>query len=1006
MCLSRRHLGEVVGMNALAAGIFSEAGQFTRDQGASQTMTITFAAGTIVDNRYALVKELGAGGMGTVYFARELELDRMVALKILHATLQGDEVNRRRFAREGKALASLSHAHILQLYRFGSWQGQWLYIAMEFIEGHSLREELSDGTQMPVDRCTKIAKQICDAMEVAHKRGIVHRDISPGNVMLLSGSDDFVKVIDFGLSMFTSRDTASELKLTNTGMLIGSLYYMSPEQCNGARADHRSDIYSVGCVLYQMVAGCTPFDASNPIALMRQHTSEAPRPLSTLRTEPLPAGLENVISRAMAKQPEDRYQSMSDFNRDLELVVCGNGAVIESVLSDKRSSRRGGSPGITRGVIIAAVAICLLFALVPAIHKYRNDGDPFSDRKADAATLRRLRREDTMNTWTDAQRRDYYLSWIANYARESDSTLDSVNAYRRLSYAVERAAPLQARQYRETALRMCQRLLESSTARREGTVTDSVAQELVRILTDIGDPAVFIRTLRTCVANMESGGETGVVQALCTLRSELGTALVKSGNYSEALQSYEEVLLSTDRCSVIAMDRLNTMVCVCDCLWKLNRKSQARKQLIAASEFAFRSVPDRMATKEILIKRSIIQEQPEFCLELCDRVRSFNDLSKDRQAMQRINCYKVDALQKLGRPLDAFKVAKAALPLAPSVADWFELWLRLNFINATSDVHEAKFLVEQLNQVIKQLYDTHRMTDIYSLHRVLEQAIHLYSETKDYDSARALFDSVAILRQRWVAKDIPHIFQPATGFAVALRATGNCVESENLMRALRRAQSPAELGTRVDLTISQFLTGELFLNGKSAEALKLMDEFIREAAEKEQGNCVCSMMLSKARYIGRELKQPARGNQMLDEVLKVARDRSSSMTMNEDEYFRLCDEVAVDHGILAYYDSNYKKAIDILNSSCNTIRFRGIRERGLLWLARAYEADKQLPRARAVMEQYVRLYNADQAPADYRVTLKSYMEFCRRTNDCTRLQSLQREFDAAVQAHPYVGVKF
>lgn len=297
--------------------------------------------GSIIDDRYQLIKHLGEGGMGSVFYAIELELNRNVAIKILHAGLLTDEEHRTRFEREGRILSSLSHPYILKFYRFGLWQNTSPIIVMEYLEGKNLREELDCLGKLSVARCVSLTRKLCDAMQSAHDAGVIHRDLKPNNVVLLTANNDETpKIVDFGLARALESGEQNQ-HLTQTGMLVGSVYYMSPEQCTGRKADKRSDIYSLGCVLYECLTGSPPLTADNPIALLHKHATELPVPTAIRLGDSAPnqihqlTQLDAILFKALAKDPDERYQTMKAFAADLELFDTGKGSEISGALIPK-----------------------------------------------------------------------------------------------------------------------------------------------------------------------------------------------------------------------------------------------------------------------------------------------------------------------------------------------------------------------------------------------------------------------------------------------------------------------------------------------------------------------------------------------------------------------------------------------------------------------------------------------------------------------------------------------
>ena len=252
----------------------------------------------ILSGRYQLVAHLARGGMADVYEAEDTLLNRRVAIKILHPNFAADQAFVTRFRREAQAAANLSHPNIVAIYDWGQDTDTY-YMVMELIEGRTLREILkAEGAMLP-RRAAEIAAEAAAALEVAHQAGVFHRDIKPGNIMITS--DGGVKVTDFGIAR--ALDDSEEL--TKTGAVIGTATYFSPEQAQGLPADGRSDIYSLGVVLYEMLSGRPPFTGESPVAVAYQHVSEYP-PTPVQVSPEVPAELSMIVETAMAKNPEDR----------------------------------------------------------------------------------------------------------------------------------------------------------------------------------------------------------------------------------------------------------------------------------------------------------------------------------------------------------------------------------------------------------------------------------------------------------------------------------------------------------------------------------------------------------------------------------------------------------------------------------------------------------------------------------------------------------------------------
>jgi hypothetical protein len=261
-------------------------------------------------DRYHLDREIGRGGMATVYLAHDQSHGRTVAIKVLRSDV-GAALGSERFQREIQIEARLQHPHILPLYDSGTAEGL-LYYVMPYVEGESLRERIRHEKQLSVDEAIRIAREVADALEYAHKHGVVHRDIKPGNILLSGGH---AIVADFGIAKAIS--AAEPESLTASGIAIGTPEYMSPEQGSGATdVDHRTDIYAVGCVLYEMLAGAPPFTGRTAQTVLARHRHEPPPPLGVVRPNLAPE-IGQAVERALAKIPADRFPTAAAFAASL-----------------------------------------------------------------------------------------------------------------------------------------------------------------------------------------------------------------------------------------------------------------------------------------------------------------------------------------------------------------------------------------------------------------------------------------------------------------------------------------------------------------------------------------------------------------------------------------------------------------------------------------------------------------------------------------------------------------
>jgi eukaryotic-like serine/threonine-protein kinase len=274
----------------------------------------------LLGGRYELDGVVGRGGMAEVYRARDIRLDRIVAVKTLREDLARDQTFQARFRREAQSAASLNHPSIVAVYDTGEDMAgptHVPYIVMEYVDGRTLRELLRDDRRLLPERALEITDGVLRALDYSHRNGIVHRDIKPGNVMLTRSAE--VKVMDFGIARAVSDAQAT---MTQTAQVIGTAQYLSPEQARGERVDARSDLYSTGCLLYELLTGRPPFTGDSPVAIAYQHVRENPIPPSRIDPE-IPAWADSIVLKAMAKDPAERYQSAAEMRTDIQRALSG-----------------------------------------------------------------------------------------------------------------------------------------------------------------------------------------------------------------------------------------------------------------------------------------------------------------------------------------------------------------------------------------------------------------------------------------------------------------------------------------------------------------------------------------------------------------------------------------------------------------------------------------------------------------------------------------------------------
>jgi serine/threonine-protein kinase len=342
--------------------------------------------------RYRVVRELGRGAMGIVYLAEDDSLQRQVAIKTL---LLPDEAGERRqlearFLQEAKAAGSLNHPGLITIHDLGR-EGDWLYIAMELLEGRELRDRMADG-MLSLHEAVDIGAQVAAALGAAHARGVVHRDIKPGNIMLLA--DGHAKIMDFGIARMQKSDVR-----TQSGTMMGSPKYMSPEQVSGHAVDHRSDVFSLGSMLYEMVAGVPPFNGNNLGQLLNAILHGTAPPPSQFRAG-IPPPLDAVIARAMQRNPAARYQDAVEMARDLAQI---RGTLPRGIGEQAPSAADAADPYAATAAIGSTQAATVL-----------PRGLPLSPDFDSAAGLESLRRRPAAAPMA-APRNSRWLAWATAY---------------------------------------------------------------------------------------------------------------------------------------------------------------------------------------------------------------------------------------------------------------------------------------------------------------------------------------------------------------------------------------------------------------------------------------------------------------------------------------------------------------------------------------------------------------------------------------------------------------
>ena len=291
------------------------------DESVATTKLENWMTGSILAEQFEIISLIGRGGMSAVYKARQLTMERLVAIKVLHLHLVSHSVTMKRFQQEAKAVSKLTHPHIVAVHDFGTLPERQPYLVMEYLEGDTLAAVLEREKLLGFERALPIFRQICQGLEHAHQRGIIHRDVKPSNVILLQSEvvPDFVKIVDFGIAKLLPLSGIEGQKLTRTGEVFGSPQYMSPEQARGHSPDARSDIYSLGCIMYEVLTGEPPFLAQSLLETMYMRLTDDPAPISDKRPDlGVPYAVEDVVLKALSREPDQRQQSMAELAGQIE----------------------------------------------------------------------------------------------------------------------------------------------------------------------------------------------------------------------------------------------------------------------------------------------------------------------------------------------------------------------------------------------------------------------------------------------------------------------------------------------------------------------------------------------------------------------------------------------------------------------------------------------------------------------------------------------------------------
>mgnify|MGYP003384602812 CR=1 FL=1 len=799
-------------------------------------MSASFAVGTLFDERYRLLEHLGEGGMGSVYKAQEILLDRLVAIKILHSSLIGAAASLERFQREGQLMSSLCHPHLINCFRFGIWKSSYPYIVMEYVKGVTVKQLLEAGP-LSISRSLNIAIQTCDALQEAHEHGVIHRDLSPGNLMLQDDhSEDFVKVIDFGLAVLATNTDLDNQRLTKTGAAMGSIYYMSPEQGAGSRGDARSDIYALGCVLYEMVTGHPPFNAENPIEILRKHASEQPAALAGLKSEvAVPDGLENVILRALSKEPASRYQSMLAFRRDLELVVQGAGARVEpglSLFAVKPTSVRGISLGALSIFIVAVLSSGVFFAL-----KYRWHSEQTPPKIAASGNalpvFNRLTDPKVVEKQPLAVRIDYYRAWIAKNGDRLPEDLAS--ARYRLGLDLQSSSPKEAKELIVLASDYYKNQFYSNLDR--GRLGD-VEHALGLYGVCVGNAHIEAsggRELENMLQKLEAMDDGAWANVLNSCRYELSQIYSREHKFQLGVNLCDAALRTATLYKLKDEDLLKFVILKAQCVFALGKVQEARQLLALAADRLADTPPMHLSQyKWDLMMTANGQGQADVCVKMCKRLLDEPGGLPIAGTRATILATYLSGLTRQGSFRVVFDTVRQESKVTEKSADRLADWQMLLSANLQGKLNEDKVLLHMLRAEISKLTTPAPKAEIAEMLVNIRNAGKACFDNKQPKLAEQILLCADLLLEKFDGQVADITYYPLAEVALLLRPV-NSDQSEKMLRRGLAKLAP-QSGDKYDLQslLTTHLVTGLLLEKRREEALKLVREMNAQVVDEKK----------------------------------------------------------------------------------------------------------------------------------------------------------------------------
>ncbi len=792
--------------------------------------SLIFPAGTMIDGKYRLLELLGQGGLGAVYKALDTRLDNIVAVKFMLADKMSDDKSRQRFLREGRILARLQHPYILKIHSLGLMGKEFPFIVTEYVSGESLKQVLDREKRLPVARCLNIAVQVCDAMEAAHTSGVVHRDLTPSNIMLTNGdgADDCVKVIDFGFSFIEGETVAQGL--TGTGAIMGSIHFMSPEQAYGNRVDHRADIYALGCVLYRAVTGVPPFDAEAPFELLRKHaTEQAPSLSEFIEPAELPHGFERALSRCMAKDCAQRYQSMRELRNDLALIAADDG----STMVQTAGGGLHDSPLVhVWPYLIGAAVVFTIIAVgtIVALRCVHNDGKIDLSCNSAPTAFRRLLDTKLLSKLKPAERVKYLNSWISNNSTDS---IDAVKAY------YGRAKELSSKSAEseddlKKAVKIAMRLVDEAIKHHDGELIDQVMDDLFGIQQYRQQPDELIQNLLSIRNRLENNRQhtmdeatfgSQIVHCRCTLAAEYK----EISQFDKADAELKWLLNSPETPSIPDFQRLLILANRISYLYNLGNTKETDSVVVEALELEPK-VQDACHSKYVLATSLCHARHYKLSYDLCQQEELIL-LEKGHESAAAIFLplyyfLHVQGLMNSKRYPEALKIFDKAMNQVPRISQ-LDLLEYLAKFDAANNVGLSDKVVATLSKIVAEVPSPLEGINLKVVIERVNAIIGPYITAPFHSrlTADRLLHSAWPLSESWRVDR--STVTPVLDFASFYKGEGRTADWETILTSIWKQLDDGSSDFESLYLVYRNLTPSLLSNGQQKRILPMYQRLLR-----------------------------------------------------------------------------------------------------------------------------------------------------------------------------------